>query len=73
MHHISKHPLPKSGLLIGVILGISLVTLVSEALDHVTVRSVSTIQNSAAVFQSFEEPALPGYLATPNINPFNGF
>ena len=52
VHIVSKNPLPKTGLLIGVILGSALVTQVGNILNHVTIKDVLQVDNSAAVIQS---------------------
>lgn len=52
MHIFSKKSLPKTGLLVGVVLGSALVYQIGNAFDHVTVRDVWQVQNDAAVIQA---------------------
>jgi hypothetical protein len=52
MHIFSKKSLPKTGLLVGVVLGSALVYQVSNALEHVTIRDVWQAENGAVVIQA---------------------
>ncbi len=49
---LHKNPLAKFGLVVGIILGIAIVSQVSEALDHVTVRSLGQSQHEATVIRA---------------------